>query len=83
MNLGAPELLILLGFFALPIVIAVVVITTTSRSTKVRVPPPGPPPPFDAAPVAPQAPPPGFYADPDGTAGQRWWDGTGWTDVRR
>ena len=27
----------------------------------------------------PQAPPPGWYADPQGT-GQRWWDGSRWTD---
>ena len=26
-----------------------------------------------------QAPPPGWYADPQGS-GQRWWDGSRWTD---
>ena len=26
-----------------------------------------------------QAPPPGWYANPQG-AGQRWWDGTAWTE---
>lgn len=25
-------------------------------------------------------PPPGWYGDPAGTAGSRWWDGTDWTD---
>lgn len=37
------------------------------------VPAPAPAPP-------PQGPPAGWYADPHGTAGQRWWDGTAWTD---
>lgn len=31
--------------------------------------------------VAPVAPPAGWYSDPDGGEGRRWWDGTGWTDV--
>jgi uncharacterized RDD family membrane protein YckC len=26
------------------------------------------------------APPPGWYADPAGSGGTRWWDGTAWTD---
>ena len=33
-----------------------------------------------------QAPPPGWYADPDpGVAGEgeRWWDGTQWTEHRK
>jgi hypothetical protein len=29
-----------------------------------------------------QAPPPGWYADPQGT-GQRWWDGSSWTEHRQ
>ena len=33
--------------------------------------------------LAPQGPPPGWYQDPDAASGQRWWDGTGWTDVRQ
>lgn len=28
----------------------------------------------------PQGPPPGWYADPHGSGGQRWWDGTQWTE---
>jgi uncharacterized protein DUF2510/uncharacterized protein DUF4328 len=27
----------------------------------------------------PSGPPPGWYADPAGSGGQRWWDGTRWT----
>ncbi|OBJ56285.1 hypothetical protein A9W95_13895 [Mycobacterium sp. 1423905.2] len=29
------------------------------------------------------SPPPGWYADPDGSAGRRYWDGERWTDRRR
>lgn len=29
---------------------------------------------------APSGPPPGWYNDPQGIAGQRWWDGHVWTD---
>lgn len=29
--------------------------------------------------VAPAVTPPGWYPDPSGTAGQRYWDGTAWT----
>ena len=36
------------------------------------LPPSGPP--------AQQAPPAGWYADPDGGGGQRYWDGNAWTD---
>ena len=32
-------------------------------------------------PSSPATPPPGFYQDPDGD-GQRWWDGSSWTDHR-
>jgi len=32
---------------------------------------------------APQGPPPGWYLDPDDGSLQRWWDGTGWTEVKR
>jgi len=28
----------------------------------------------------PQLPPPGWYPEPSGAEGQRWWDGTRWTD---
>ncbi|MPY95460.1 MAG: DUF2510 domain-containing protein [Acidimicrobiia bacterium] len=36
-----------------------------------------------AAPVAPPPsnPPAGWYADPQGGPGQRWWDGDSWTDT--
>jgi hypothetical protein len=26
---------------------------------------------------------PGWYPDPDGTPGERWWNGSGWSDSRR
>jgi len=39
--------------------------------------PPAPPPP-EPSPV-PQAPEPGWYADPAGGGGLRYWDGRGWT----
>jgi hypothetical protein len=35
-------------------------------------------PPEQAAP-APAGPPAGWYAAPDGSGNQQWWDGTGWT----
>ena len=31
--------------------------------------------------AAPPQPPPGWYPDPSGGPGQRYWDGTKWTDV--
>lgn len=48
------------------------------RQPAPTVPPPGyqPPPP----PPPPQNPPAGWYADPHGSGGQRWWDGTTWTE---
>jgi hypothetical protein len=36
-----------------------------------------------AAPAAPAAPPAGWYANPAGGAGERYWDGTTWTDQMR
>lgn len=32
---------------------------------------------------APTSPPAGWYADPDGDPGQRWWDGQRWTEHRQ
>ena len=32
------------------------------------------------APVIQPPPPPGWYADPAGTPGTRWWDGQSWTE---
>ncbi len=31
----------------------------------------------------PDLPPAGWFADPSGRPGQRWWDGRGWTDLTR
>ena len=32
---------------------------------------------------SPTSPPAGWYADPDGGSGQRWWDGRRWTEHRQ
>ena len=34
-----------------------------------------------SAPPPPTGPPAGWYPDPDGGSGYRWWDGTGWTEA--
>lgn len=34
-------------------------------------------------PADPPGPPPGWYPDPSGVAGSRWWDGTAWADHTR
>jgi hypothetical protein len=44
----------------------------TSRLPAPQIDVPSPPP--------PPGPPPGWYADPQGAAAQRWWDGTTWTE---
>lgn len=31
----------------------------------------------------PSGPPAGWYQDPDGVPGNRWWDGTAWTEHRQ
>ena len=31
----------------------------------------------------PELPPAGWYRDPSGAVGERWWDGVGWTDHQR
>jgi hypothetical protein len=33
-------------------------------------------------PAAPTAPPAGWYDDPHGDSGKRWWDGSAWTEHR-
>lgn len=37
------------------------------------------PPPNRTQPPAPSGPPAGWYPDPNGTAEERWWDGTQWS----
>jgi Protein of unknown function (DUF2510) len=41
--------------------------------------------PYGARPVdrPPDLPPAGWFPDPSGRPGQRWWDGRGWTELTR
>lgn len=81
MNVGAPELMIILFVLLVAVVPLVVILWFATRATRkplgpaavMSVPPSGA--------VAP--PPPGvvgqWYADPTGRFAQRWWDGGRWT----
>jgi hypothetical protein len=50
-----------------------------STPTPIQAPPVAAATPTKAA----QGPPPGWYLDPDDGSLQRWWDGTGWTEVKQ
>lgn len=53
------------------------------RASASRSPMGGVPSPPDRHPSAPNLPPPGWFSDPSGADGYRWWDGQRWTHHHR
>jgi hypothetical protein len=69
---------------ALGVLIVLIASWTLGRERKPPAPAPAPAPEEPAAAPPPPPPPPdrapGWYADPGGEGGQRYWDGAAWSD---
>ena len=65
-NLGAPELIILLIMFGIPVLVVVAIVSLVRRGGRRQGP-------------APAVAPPGWLTDPMQRHQYRYWDGTQWT----